>query len=345
MNKNLLYTGSLLALVGVASCGDVTPVAPTMAASPARRALTGSGAEEAMETSQVLTNMNLKLAAAGSKLRVAKAELIMNANTWNGVGATILVPKDTGGRGIGAEWVKGDPRRDYRQGVTYAARAVQRFSPYTLDGTANGRVADATVAAHIEEGMQAWRDRSCSSAPMVSVPIPAGTDPDLVDDLVSTGAPSATWAQPADIVHSGFVSPAFFLAIGGPDNGPYILGVTFTFSQVDETTGEPTDIDHNGKGDIGLAEIYYNPGWFYWTSVARSGSTDFYSVLTHETGHSLGLDHWGKLFVTKHDGADGIQITDIKYAPYAIMNAAYVDGRNEIAGTDNSSFCQIWASK
>jgi hypothetical protein len=67
--------------------------------------------------------------------------------------------------------------------------------------------------------------------------------------------------------------------------------------------------------------------------------------MTHETGHSLGLGHFGKLFVTKHDAADGrITISDIKYAPYAIMNAAYVDGRNEIAGTDHSSFCQIWSS-
>ncbi len=66
--------------------------------------------------------------------------------------------------------------------------------------------------------------------------------------------------------------------------------------------------------------------------------------MTHETGHALGLGHFGKVFVTKHAAADGIQIADIKYAPYAIMNAIYVTGRNEIAGTDHSSFCQIWSS-
>ncbi len=35
----------------------------------------------------------------------------------------------------------------------------------------------------------------------------------------------------------------------------------------------------------------------------------------------------------------------MKFAPYAMMNAVYLAGRNELAGTDHSSFCQIWASK
>jgi hypothetical protein len=45
------------------------------------------------------------------------------------------------------------------------------------------------------------------------------------------------------------------------------------------------------------------------------------------------------------DAADGIQIADIEYAPKALMNALDVTGRDEIRGTDNGSFCQIWASK
>ena len=39
------------------------------------------------------------------------------------------------------------------------------------------------------------------------------------------------------------------------------------------------------------------------------------------------------------------QIADIKYAPKALMNAVYVTGREEIAGTDVSSFCAVWASR
>lgn len=56
---------------------------------------------------------------------------------------------------------------------------------------------------------------------------------------------------------------------------------------------------------------------------------------------------WDKVFAHhKYVNANG-QITSldaIKYAPKAIMNAVYVTGREEILGTDHSSFCQIWAS-
>jgi hypothetical protein len=44
------------------------------------------------------------------------------------------------------------------------------------------------------------------------------------------------------------------------------------------------------------------------------------------------------------DGVPDLSLSEVKYAPYALMNAVYIAGRNEIAGTDNSSFCQIWAS-
>jgi hypothetical protein len=35
----------------------------------------------------------------------------------------------------------------------------------------------------------------------------------------------------------------------------------------------------------------------------------------------------------------------VKYAPRALMNAAYVEGVGTILGTDRASFCQIWASR
>ena len=42
--------------------------------------------------------------------------------------------------------------------------------------------------------------------------------------------------------------------------------------------------------------------------------------------------------------ADGLQIADLKYAHKALMNAVYLQGRDDIRGSDNGSFCQIWAS-
>jgi hypothetical protein len=345
MMKNLMRAGSALALVVVASCGvDSTPVAPAMSPTSANRALTASGSDEVASVSAFMGSLNDRLAASGAKVRVAKAELLMKANGWSGQSSTILLANDRY-RGIGMEWVPGDPRRDGRVGVTYAIRENPDAYPVVRTGaTTFGYASQAQVASQIEEGMQAWRADRCS-VPMTRVA--PGINPDFIDEAFrspnpNTFVPPSDYAQPADIIQSGFQQPDWFRIIGGGTDGNYILGVTFTLNFVDEN-GHDTDIDRNGKLDIGLAEIFYNP-YFAWTSTGESNFIDFYSVMTHETGHSLGLGHFGKLFVTRHDAANGITISDIKYAPYAIMNAAYVDGRNEIAGTDHSSFCQIWSS-
>jgi hypothetical protein len=346
--KKLLPMGGLLALVAVAACSDVTPVTPTMSASSSTRALTASGAEEAIAGSEALTQLNARLAATGAKVRVAKAELLMDANSWNGVGATILVPMDRA-RGYGAEWVPGDPRRDGRIGVTYALGSSHPGVAQTFDGSATPVVVSpAQLDAQIEEGMSAWRAERCS-APITRVPVAAGTDPDLFDDYFravaagtqATFEPSANYVQAADIIQGGWQPASFFRAIAGGVSGNSIIGITLTLTYYGDDN-KPTDIDGNGKEDIGISEIFYN-NRFAWTAHGTLGSMDFYSIITHETGHALGLNHFGKLFVSSHDAADGIQLADVKYAPYALMNAAYITGRNEIGGTDRSSFCQIWS--
>jgi hypothetical protein len=48
--------------------------------------------------------------------------------------------------------------------------------------------------------------------------------------------------------------------------------------------------------------------------------------------------------VTAKDAADGVSVADVKFAPFALMNAGYVFP-NQIQGTDVSQFCQIWASR
>lgn len=287
--------------------------------------------------------MNSQLARAGAKVRVAKAELLMGSE-WDGVSSTIIFANDRV-RGIGIEWVKGDPRRAGRVGVTYALGSGHPLQPTTRnpDGTGVRLVLPAETDARIEEAVSAWRGLTCSDKPIARVAVRAGTDPDLLDDFFrGLPTPSANYEQPADIVEAGWQPSSFFRAFAGPA-GNNILGVTFTFVFVDNT-GDPTDIDRNGKLDTGLAEIYFNDR-FFWGSSGALNVVDFFSIITHETGHSLGLAHFGKIFVTKHDAADGIQINDVKFAPLAMMNAVYITGRNEIQGTDNSSYCQIWASK
>ncbi|HEX2220420.1 MAG TPA: hypothetical protein VHG35_16570 [Gemmatimonadales bacterium] len=356
---NVLRSGSVIALMGLFACGDQQSTSPESDLQQAdahadAKKLSGG---EVTAVSPMLGKMNARLARAGSNLRVARADVLYGAKAYEAASPTVLIANNRT-HTLAYEWVAGDPRRDGRTGVTYAIDPVLRTTAFGLqnlpaievDGGGFRASTQTELEAYIEEAMQAWRDRSCADAPIQRVSVPAGTDPDQLDEFFLLGqGPGANYAQPADIVQAGWLPPEFFDAIveGGADG---ILGVAFSFWFVDDQgTADPsddvdTDINGDGKLDTGLVEIYYNPS-FVWTNRGHPAGIDFYSVITHESGHALGLAHFGKVFVTKRDAADGIQIADVKYAPKALMNAVYVTGRDEIAGSDNASFCQIWASK
>jgi hypothetical protein len=338
-----LRLGAVLALFGAAACADVpvptSSLAPNAAAG-ARAA--ASTTDENVAYSPLLAQINARLAAARAPYRIGSAELRIAADGWNGVTSTVLVANDRA-RGLGAEWVKGDPRRGGNGGVTYAFGSNTAIAPTTRDpnGSNVRLVPAADQAAYVDEAMSAWRNIGCSSKPITKVAVPAGTDPDIFDQLVLGQAPSQNYAQPADIVHSGWQLASWFRTLAGGTAGNSIIGVTLFFGFIDNA-GNFTDIDRNGKADLALSEILYNDRYFYGNGAPNV--VDFYSILTHESGHSLGLAHFGKVFITKTDAADGLSLADIKYAPYALMNAVYVTGRNELAGTDASSFCSIWSS-
>ena len=347
--SNVLRSGSLLLLAGALACsGDSTqPVAPG-----AEPTLAKAAAEDhdVVGTSAALEAMNAKLAASGSRYRVFKAELIVDPRKWDMEKATTIFANNRV-RGLAYEWVSGDPRRDGRAGVTYAVSTslTTPFAPgFTLPVTpAAGApgfasVPQAELDARIEEAMDSWRAQSCSSAPITRVP--STPNPEQLDELFLGFTDPVAYEQPADIVQSGWLAPDFFDAFGGPGGGDGIIGVAFSFWFVDDATGEPTDINNDRRLDTGLVEIYYN-GNFFWDQGGNGNAVDFYSIIAHETGHSLGLAHYGKLFATDASLKDGFQLEDIKYAPFALMNAAYVTGRVDIQGTDNSSFCMVWGSK
>ena len=338
-----LRLGAALALFGAIACADA-PV-PTESLAPAGTTDARAAASTTDENgaySPLLAQIDAALAQSGARYRVGAAELRIAADGWSGVTSTILFANDRQ-HSFGAEWVKGDPRRDGRLGVTYAFGSNTSIAPTTRnpDGSGVRLVTSAEQAAYIDEAVGAWRSLTCSSKPITKVPVPAGTDPDVVDELVLGQAPSANYASPADIVESGWQRASWFRTLAGGTSGNSIIGVTIPFAFIDED-GKFTDIDRNGKADLAQVEVFYNDR-FYWGNGAPN-VVDFYSILTHETGHALGLGHFGKVFVTKKDAADGISISDVKYAPYAMMNAVYVTGRNEIAGTDNSQFCSVWSA-
>jgi hypothetical protein len=350
--SRLVAPGALACALVVSACADEATDAPAGAGAGAV-ALEGtpvlasraSGAitiEDKGTVSQLLGRMNASLAGSGVPLRIAKAELLVDPKTWDGT-STIIFANDRV-RGIGAEWVAGDPRREGRVGVSYALD-LAGARPVVRNAAGGFRLATfAEVETELERGMTDWRDETCSEAPIDRVAVPTGVDPDFIDDLFNGTAevPGRTYAQVSDIVQAGWQPTSFFTAFAG-SAGTGILGVAFTLIFVDDED-EPTDIDRDGNADTGLVEIFYTTRYL-WTNVPDPAAIDVNWVITHETGHGLGLGHFGKLFVTRKAASDGIQLADVKYAPRALMNAAYVDGAGAILGTDRASFCQIWASK
>ena len=327
MKNSLLRMSGLLVFAGIAACGDITtvaPIAPTMSVASATRSVAAEPSGEIATISPYLAQLNDELDAAGSDIRNAKAELLMDGNGWDGVSSTIVIANDRF-RGIGAEWVPGDPRRAGRIGVNYQVRQALQPTTRDPDGSNVRLVPFSQLDTQIEEGMQAWRDQGCS-APITRVPVSNA---------------------PTDIYQLGWFPKQQFWAIAGGDTlvGNRIIGVTLSAIFVDAVTRVPTDIDRNGKADLGRSQILYN-NRFYWGATAAPNVVDFYSIITHETGHGVGLGHFGKVFANAKDlNPNGtIPAAAIKYAPLAIMNAVYVTGRGEIRGTDHSSFCQIWAS-
>ena len=346
--SRLVAPGALACAVLLVACaeeGGDAPAAPIalegapVLASKAAQSIT---IEDQGTVSPVLGRMNDELARSGANVRIAKAELVVDPKTWDGT-STIIFANDRA-RGIGAEWVAGDPRRDGRVGVTYAFDLAGR-QPVVRNAAGGFRLATfGEVETELERGMSAWRDETCSDAPISRVAVPAGVDPDFIDDLFNGSAevPGRTYTQVSDIVQAGWQPLSFFTAFAG-SAGSGILGVAFTLVFVDDQ-GNLTDIDGDGNDDTGLVEMFYTTAYL-WSSVVDPTAIDFTWVITHETGHALGLAHFGKLFVTRQAASDGIQLADVKYAPRALMNAAYVDGVGQILGSDRSSFCQIWAAK
>jgi len=348
---SLMRAAVLLMLVEVGACADSIPSAPSTSA--LTRVATGPMSLNATETigdedvmmSPIIGEMNARLAAAGANVRISKAELILDMKGWAGQKkATIILANDRD-KNVGAEWVRGDLRRAGRRGVDWAFGSNRGVAPFVWNSDRTGfRPATLQeVVGQVDESMEAWKDLRCSNDPISRVPVPAGTDPDLLDEIFRGLPVSANYLQPGDIVQAGWQPIQFFQAFAGAD-ADLILGVTFTFTFVD-AAGVDTDVDGDGELDIGLSEVYYNGGLGPWGNDGAADVIDFYSIITHESGHALGLGHWGKIWVYEKDAADGITLDEVHVKPVAMMNAIYLGGRNEIRITDRKNFCRLWETR
>ena len=283
--------------------------------------------------SQALADLNTSLGTSrGVAIESAEISVIPGAG-WSG--ATTLIANDRTHQ-IGSLFVARDPRRGGSDAISYLVDQSDGSALAFANPTGNVAVTlpNSVTEPILDAAMARWQDQPhCPGPPVVKV-ADNGTDPDLIDGIVF-GNPALIGTPQADITHAGWVSPAFFNAIA-PGGANFILGVTFTFIFVDGS-GNPTDIDHDGTADTAFREIYYNRGFGWSEGPSRPRGIDIASVATHESGHAFGLGHFGKVFIDNNG--------QLKFAPRAVMNAVYVSPFADLAGTDNASFCSIWAHR
>lgn len=244
---------------------------------------------------------------------------VIESYSSDGAGNTVYF-NDRGNKQLGADFVPFDPNRGGFSDIAYARDGTE-------GSTSSGLSQNDTDGA-ILNAMNTWNNVSCSSGLVLTNLGASPFDLGYVQAIVSGGASGSFFYT--DIMHSGFnteVTDAVF----GP--GSNVLGVTFTFIWLDDISGDPTDLDNNGKQDVAFRDIYYNDAYPW--SVDGSG-IDVETVVLHESGHGLSQAHFGKLF-------QGEKNEKFHFAPRALMNAGYTGIQRTISESDNAGHCSNWA--
>jgi hypothetical protein len=330
MNRVRSLAAVAAAAVLFAGCRDTDSTAPFRSLRAGAPALAVNAA--AGTYSPELDQIRQQLAASGvTNVELATAEISVAADSAGWQGATTLIANDRT-HTLSSAFVPRDPRRGGSADISYIVDASNEFAVSRTAANVPFLLTKTQLEPEIDASMLRWQNQPTCGAPTVTKVAYTGADPDLIDGIV-LGDPSRIGTPFADVTQAGWLSRAFFDKLA-PNGSSFILGVTFTF--IFTNNGIPTDIDHDGRADVAFREIYYNQRFFWTTDPTFPGAIDIQSVATHESGHAYGLGHFGKVFIDNN----GV----IQFAPRAVMNAVYASSFRDLAGTDDASFCQLWAN-
>jgi hypothetical protein len=269
---------------------------------PVSRVQGAASASPDAQVAALTQSLNQQLAAQGLDIQVGEIDLFTI-----GVGR----PNDRIHQQF-FRWVPGDPRRQ-ADGTNIRYLVRQRFG-----ATPNG-LTNAQTEPAIDRAFSTWQADSCVAHTTLEKRPDPGVDSDIFDELIGAGdsaTPNFSNLYKADIVEAGFRPRAFFdrIASGG---GDFILGDSITFFR-------RMDINNDGYLDTAFVETYLNAN-FAWEINATQPSIDVQSVELHESGHALGLGHFGP-------------------PPTAVMNPFYAGIRQSIFPDDHAGMCTIWGA-
>lgn len=332
---------ALAALAALAAC-DAVPVAPIASGPHVARSAEVDGLAQAelisasVESALEITNAGLK--SAGAPYRVMTAEWIAAPGSSE-AGRTVFA-RNVGNKQLEADFVPRDERRlwsgdlalDPNDAITFAIdQTNDAVPPLPATVPATRRLTRDQTNLAIRNAMATWDAQTCSALGLTENPT-YGLDVGVVAWLLSTATPGApvvgTPYAFADVQHAGWRDLNF---------GGGVLGVTFTFVFTDEDD-QPTDVDKDGKADVSLREIYYDPSPWVWVIDAPRtiNDIDVQSIALHESGHGLSQEHFGQIFLTANGKPH--------WAPLAVMNAGYTFPLRTLQGSDNGGHCSMWAS-
>ena len=339
--RNAAFGLLLLGATALIACQD--NASPSIDQSPAlalakkaSQPLTGSPTERA---EQIVARVNARLEAAGSTRRLDEVWMFSL-----GQGTDPFRRLRTGSRWVNprnvtysideSDLVQYDPAKpgapftdaDVLAALLRAHEAYNQVSNIVLQSS---RVGDNGANNDILDGI--IRNAAGQCIDVVDL---------AADNLISynpaTGAIS--FEPTADNLFGGWLVPEYFADCFG---NPQILGVTFSFSDVDGALGDGLD----GYRDRIYTEQFYNTrfAWVTAGSLFLGNTEDVETIVLHEVGHTHGLGHFGG---PNTNQPFKLQPNGRVFDPEAVMNPFYLGGeQRELLPTDIAGLRALYGSQ